>query len=520
MYKVELEFKRIQTYLFASPRLRAMLGANAVLGRTIRIELTELAKSCGAKPDTQLLVQMPCQRETDPLCANIPALNPLIFDNPKTVYADYGVLVRDGGHFIATFPEKEQANEFIQQANRLIATQLPGILVEAQIDQEKISRPYVAESLFQHPSFQVSHRLGNRPAASEQQDKRYVSADEQQMEEAGRKFRENPSDIIGFLEQKQLIPCPSESASSLSDLSDDGYLALIHADGNSIGKRYQAWRNQPNASANVLTHEAHGERFFHSMRVAVRQALVAALQQVFATAPECYQLLMLGGDDLLLACSARYALCFVAAYAKELEKENNYLCDKQPLTIGVGVAIAKDSFPFYRLHAMAEELADSAKKKFRSTPELGSVVDWHISSNAWVNDPIAERRMDSLNYKTVLSGKPYAVCGKNSLAALLKACEQLQTEEKVARSQLRQLVDTLRQGRHLAELAWLELPEGMQKKLQKSLSRLGQTEFPLSPIPLSPMTEAAEWAVSVLPDLVDLFEITRRHHCNKQGRAQ
>lgn len=36
MNKVELEFKRIQTYLFASPRLRAMLGANAALGHTIR----------------------------------------------------------------------------------------------------------------------------------------------------------------------------------------------------------------------------------------------------------------------------------------------------------------------------------------------------------------------------------------------------------------------------------------------------------------------------------------------------
>ena len=44
MHKIELEFKRIQTYLFASPRLRAMLGANATLGRAIRMDLPLLAQ--------------------------------------------------------------------------------------------------------------------------------------------------------------------------------------------------------------------------------------------------------------------------------------------------------------------------------------------------------------------------------------------------------------------------------------------------------------------------------------------
>jgi len=59
MHKVELEFKRIQTYLFASPRLRAMLGANSILGQTIRLELTELARDCNARPDLKIVEEMP-----------------------------------------------------------------------------------------------------------------------------------------------------------------------------------------------------------------------------------------------------------------------------------------------------------------------------------------------------------------------------------------------------------------------------------------------------------------------------
>ena len=40
-YLVELEFERVQTHLFEVPELRAMAGANARLGETLRGRLTE-----------------------------------------------------------------------------------------------------------------------------------------------------------------------------------------------------------------------------------------------------------------------------------------------------------------------------------------------------------------------------------------------------------------------------------------------------------------------------------------------
>lgn len=51
---VKIEFQRVQTFLFAVPRLADIVGANALLGEVIRYELPQWAKQseCGAPPDS------------------------------------------------------------------------------------------------------------------------------------------------------------------------------------------------------------------------------------------------------------------------------------------------------------------------------------------------------------------------------------------------------------------------------------------------------------------------------------
>lgn len=474
MSTVELEFKRIQTYLFSSPRLKAMLGANSVLGRTIRIKLVELAKEHDACADSILAAKLPTKNENDPI-NSAEAINPLLVDNPQKIYLDYGVLVRDGGHFTATFP-KDKANNFLQAATKLVTENLPGILINARIDGKETTVDNdtpTGESLFHHPAFQVSHHQGNAPASERQHD-HFVSHDEKEIEEAGKKFREEPTDIIAALENQKLIPTPENRPESLNELAGNHHLALIHADGNSIGARYKAWQNQAEKNGRAdLEKEIHGEKFFHSMRVAVRAALCQALNEVFAEAPASYQLLMLGGDDLLMACAAPYAFEFSQAYAKALTAKELELADGKPLTIGIGVAIAKPSFPFYRLHTMAEELASSAKQLYRANESVGSVIDWHITSNSWVNDPIAQRKEANQLGDWVFSNKPYAVIGENQFTGLLAASNELLRKDAFARSQVRHLVECLRLGQTQAELAWYELPEKLQKVLSEILTSFG-----------------------------------------------
>lgn len=489
-----------------------MLGANATLGQTIRLGLPKLAQRCGARADPQTLPKMPAKDPHDPL---LRAGDGLEVDDPRGLYEKYGVLVRDGGHFIATFPEEDQARDFIEKARAFITRELPGILIEARIDGVKSALGtlrFGGESLFQHPAFQVSQFQGNRPAESRGAKSAFVSAEEKQMEDRGRTFRDQPGDLIAMLEKHRLIPCPDESPQTLEEVVGNDYLALIHADGNGIGKRYQEWLTQSRCLTRSLDDEACGERFFHSMRVAVRRALCDALGQTFRDAPQRYQLLMLGGDDLLMVCAAAYALPFVRAYAQALK--DYPLCDGNPLSIGAGVAIARHTFPFHRLHATAEALADSAKQRYRADPTMGSVVDWHVTTNAWLGDPLAQRRVDSLAGQAVLTGRPYPVMGERSLDRLLAATERIGKVPQLARSQLRRLVETMRSGPNLAELNWRELPDDMRVVLQEVLADLGVREL-FQPLGGTP------WKISILPDLVELYEIFRRAERlhTKEGHA-
>jgi hypothetical protein len=524
MILVELEFSRIQTFLFASPRLKAMLGANSLLAKVIRIDLTELAKDCGAKRDPAVDDEtLPSESSEDPLSLALclletdPDKASLRKDDPQALYRDMGVLIRDGGHFKATFSDEFHAKDFARKALDHVAAELPGLRAECRVGGEILSDTTSSAILpYGHAGWQICQMMGDRPASGYNQDKKlWVSKDEQDLEEQGSRFRDDLNDIISILESSDIIRKWADTSVSdtkqdipkdLGDIATQGYLALIHADGNSIGQRFNAWKDQGPKEKGVMQ-EVRAERFFHGMRVAVRHSLCKALAEVFGRLEDTrqrYQLLMLGGDDLLLACSAEYAFPFIVAYAKALSERP--LIDGKPLTIGAGIAIAKDSFPFHRLHEAAEALADSAKRLYRSRPELGSVVDWHITSQSWVDDPLDERRALYGDAPLLASARPYAILSERSqlfsFEALLEFAKDAHIEP-LARSQLRAFLEILHQGDPVqADLAWREMP----KELLSGLSRLSKRE---KDIAAWKTCEEAGRVISVVGDFIDLYELPR-----------
>ncbi len=90
--RVHIECSRVQTWLFAAPRLRAMVGANALLGETLRGALPRLARETGRgwtpAPSGETF---PTADEEDPLKDH---------DDPAA-YGKDGIVSRGGGHFEA-----------------------------------------------------------------------------------------------------------------------------------------------------------------------------------------------------------------------------------------------------------------------------------------------------------------------------------------------------------------------------------------------------------------------------------
>jgi len=483
--RVHIELSRVQTWLFAVPRLRAMVGANALLGETLRVALPNLARDTGRG---WMLASnneaYPCADGSDPLKDH---------DDPATD-AKAGILSRDGGHFEAQFASGAEA--FSDAAGQLLRTSLPGLRFRVSIDREPRTKSQVHLST-ELPVLAPCEWTGRGLASAivEQGDEcPAVSLDVAPRHEAARRTEDGTAvDVASLLTVKTKLQ-KLERAQELKELVGNGYLALIHADGNGVGSGLGKDKTDRDRAT-----------FFHQNRVLLRRAVQKAIDTHCPDTGRAPLIpLMLGGDDLLLVARAEIALPFVVTLCDELaalQKDGSAF----KLSLGVGVVFAKHTIPIHRLLEVAEQLVGSAKRRFRGFVEgeaKRSVVDWAVFSTAWVDDPEEVRRRDWLrgggNDLRVLSQRPIDVLGETRIDSLQGLVRGAQRLARAPRSQLRYLVEQLSRGRALSELAFAELPQ----EAKGPLAEAGVT---------SPWRRAANngpWLTALL-DLVAIAEIGR-----------
>lgn len=547
MILVEFEFRRIQTFLFDAPQLRDMVGANVLLGEVIRAGLPRLAIRHGTVSVTDETLHLPNADPEDP----IEAVEDLDLDNPGALY-EMGILARDGGHFRAAFPTEEAAKAFCIDAQGMVLRQLPGLRFDiacSRLEENgktteipKVLPTSTQTALTEAPLFELCAARGSGAAeVFDKFRKENVSSDVMRRRDAYRRFRSSGKarDIISLL--RAGLPGYGETPPDLSSLCGNDYLAVIHADGNSVGVRAKeevegkvGTVEEIVDASGYLRREACFEAFFHHTRVSFRKAVATALNEVFGqiasdrTLPtegehNPYQLLMLGGDDLLFVCRAKQAVPFLIALADAMHKNN------PDLTFGAGLVIASPKMPFHHLNDLAETLAGSAKRLYRhlsSTEQPCSVVDWHVETGSRTPDLRDLRRRSALIVSGLGEEGEQFVALQRPLRILQRVADlshgqaplQLDTLEGLhqavlamhranagkegdhngIRSQIRWLADQIRSGRRWSEHAFEELASEARTVLTDKrlvgLERLWQQRGD------------RRWSTPFL-DLVELYEI-------------
>ena len=534
-YIVRIELQRVQTFLFAVPRLADIIGANALLGKVLRYDLPKLALSYQCQRPNEIPKSLSCDIKDDPIAhisISLKNAEILINDDPKSLW-EKGILARDGGHFSALFLNNDTAEGFVQAARNLIRKELPGLRCELHIlslDELRLSNDHsnplkpanatTATALFSLPMLQQCQETGNDPAICEKKygdETRVIGKSARQRKKAWEDFKNRKTIDIATLMCHSLELFPEEN---FETLCDSDYLALIHADGNGLGKAMA----MSIEGTKGLEKEAAIENFFQAMRVNLRLALKQAIDKLIQSDTNFQrkglQILMLGGDDLLIACRASLALPLAEYLAQSLTTiQLNASYPK--LTLGIGIAIAKPSFPFHRLHALAEELATSSKRLVRSMEKPVSVIDWEICSEAWHGDVKAKRQSSQLlRYKVdkkeetlLLSAKPYFILNNTesasntvwSLSKILAIHSELQNKN-YARSQLRGLVRLMRKGRYQSDSAFLDL-ELSSKETWNALYKVFKFQEQPS-LWLQLNTDQNIW-LSHFVDLVEVIEISK-----------
>lgn len=211
----------------------------------------------------------------------------------------------------------------------------------------------------------------------------------------------------------------------LGSKDESSYLAVVHADGNGMGKLLeQIGAEHPQASQNRAYLLAL-RSFSHDVKAASEKALKLMEEKLLQSVrPDekgeekimgvvpvkdkrlPYRRLVSGGDDLTFVCDGRLALTLIAFYLKMFEQEmkathNPRLKDVHACA---GIAVVKSHYPFARAYELAESLSQEAKKWVKESDQDFSALDWHFAPSGVMGELnlIRDREYRLVGNKTLL----------------------------------------------------------------------------------------------------------------------
>jgi hypothetical protein len=461
---VAVDVSGIQDYIFRSNNLKHQLGAS---------ELVRRATS------TWVRAHLPAPN-------NMPSDDKLLRDK----HIEHGqleaeVLYSGGGNAVILFSDSEKAGNFIAGLTRTALLNSPGLNVTVA------HRPFtwredgndlgaqVGELLStdlrrkKQSGFTHSELLGlsvtadceftGLPAVGWDDEGHRISAEIEAKRAVVDAANSRLKHEIGISDQECVL--------DFGDFGTEGessYIAVVHTDGNRIGKRFQA-----------LTELGLKNRDYIQAVRALSQSVNEAAQEALKTTVNAIRSLPLvdgklagvvpvrngrlpfrpivfGGDDVTFVCDGRLGLTATARYLEAFTHQTlDMPSGKEHPTARAGIAIVKTHFPFGQAYRLAEALARSAKS-FSDNGRY-STMDWHFGINGVVSDLQTIRERDYMAWDGqsahLLLMRPLRLESDSSdsfewrtWSNFAQLVSELQNESKYPRNKLMALRDALRGG--------------------------------------------------------------------------
>lgn len=168
---------------------------------------------------------------------------------------------------------------------------------------------------------------------------------------------ERPLEVPAVSERLRGVALPRD----FEELVGGDDLAILVADGNGLGGWFR----------DLESPEVYAE-LSGQVDATLRNALDAALLEVFGEAGEPrLQVLICGGDDLVVALPARFATRFACKLMEEFRVVDPV--SGRETGLAAGLLISKLGFPFRQGHALAVELLAWAKRRCREQADEGVI---------------------------------------------------------------------------------------------------------------------------------------------------
>jgi hypothetical protein len=233
-----------------------------------------------------------------------------------------------------------------------------------------------------------THRDNERDSSSERRVSSEVQAkvSKDTQNAADRRFRQTFASFtnIGF-EQ------PYDFDKLGRTYGEQSYIAVVHADGNGMGKRFKALDKRGLTNREYINAYRELSKHIQQAGKAALNSSLAPLITATGNLIEPYErnnflpfrLLVYGGDDVTFVCDGRLGLLLAARYLEAFEQEMEKRTG-DATTACAGVAIVKAHYPFAQAYHLSEALCKNAKRYTteQSTPHSNiSALDWHIASS-------------------------------------------------------------------------------------------------------------------------------------------
>jgi len=262
---------------------------------------------------------------------------------------------------------------------------------------------------------------------------------------------------------------------------ESGYIAVIHTDGNGMGKRIRRLRDRfPTTQQN--------RDYIEEMRdfsLSVQRSAIKALQSTVNRLVQAvrheedgdyigenkeikirdgklpFRPIVFGGDDVTFVCDGRLGLSLTAYYMEQLSQQR--LADGEPAHCRAGIAVVKTHYPFARAYALADDLCRSAKAyiKKRQQPPFGedglTAMDWHFAVGGLIRDLPEVRKREYRVSAGDLCMRPVRLTDPDkdwcSWETFRRITRTFRADEQWAgrRNKIKALRDALRAGPHAVE---------------------------------------------------------------------
>ena len=281
----------------------------------------------------------------------------------------------------------------------------------------------------------------------------------------------------------------------------ENYMALIYADGDSMGKALENLQNLDQV-------KQFSEVVDNAIYQSVHEAVLAYLPPGDKHFP--FDILMLGGDDLVMVTTAHKAIEVSMKITEQFSELTQKGLDER-LTLSVGIAIAHTKFPFSSLLNLADQALKFAKKEAvkrkRQEQETGTegLINFIVvnNSNSLDFDSYYEETLSDDDQNVYRTLRPYNLEDLRYIVETIRCLKR----ENFPRGKLKGLRDAIFQNRNQSILEGVMFLSRTKDKKHQQIFRDFLAHFaPSSFSPYFPWFKEGEDYHSPFLDLIELYD--------------